>query len=340
MSTSQQVTTFADLYTALENAVRVSTGATATETQAKRAINMALHDMHLGTDYKFPWAERRAIIRTQDDYTTGTVTTTKGSTAVVGVSTLWNTNNAFTVKNARANGKIVFSGSRTPYGVQTVTDDTNIVLAEKFTETSLSAATYTYYEDEYDLAADFLRPIDMQRFSLEASVDLISRTEFRRRFPVNSTLGRPSVATILDFAPSGSTAPVRRVKFASPPNDFYQIPYTYVTAYLAVSSAGVAAANLSADTDEPIVPLRYRHAILYHALAAWYRDKKDDTRSQEAKSEYVDVMTRIMADTEVGSTRPQLRPRVSSYVRSAKSPYSRGGSRGRFDMGHFDEMGD
>lgn len=341
MSTSQQPATFADLYTMLEQAVRVSLGVTVTDQQAKRAVNMALQDMHLGLDYKLPWAERRATIRTQDDYSTGTVTTTKGSTAVTGVGTLWATANAFGVANTRANGRIVFGGSRQPYVVQTVTDDTHIVLAEKFTETSLAASSYTYYEDEYDLAADFLRPIDMQRFSLEMSIDLISRTEFRRRFPVNTTLGRPSFATILDFAPASNTTPIRRVKFASAPNDFYQIPYTYVTAYLAVSSAGVAAANLSADTDEPIVPLRYRHAIFYHALANWYRDKKNDTRSQEAKAEYVDIMTRIMLDTEVGAVRPQLRPSVSGYVRSAKSPYTRGSGTGRrYDRGHFDNMGD
>ncbi len=344
MTTSQQVTTFADLYTALEQAVRVSTGVATTEQQAKRAINMALHDMHLGMDYRLPWAERRAIVRTQDDYSTGTVTTTKGSATVTGASTLWNTANDFGVNNARPNGRIVFSGSRTPYVISLVNSDTSITLAEKFTEASLAAgSTYVYYEDEYDLAADFLRPIDMQRFSLEASVDLISRTEFRRRFPSNSICNRPSVATILDFAPSGNTTPIRRVKFAPPPNDFFQIPYTYVTSYLAVSAAGAAQANMSADTDEPIVPLRYRHAIFYHALYSWYRDKKDDTRSQEARAEYVDIMTRIMMDTEVGAVRPQLRPRVSGYVRNAKSPYSRGGGSrrgpGRFDRGGFDEMG-
>ena len=340
MSTTQQPATFADLYTMLENAVRVSTGITATENQAKRAINNALHDMHLGIDYRLPWSERRAVIRTQDDYSTGTVTISKGSTSLTGSSTLWNTANDFSVNNARANGKIIFAGSRQPYTVSSVGSDTAITLVEKFTETSLSAATYTYYEDEYDLASDFLRPIDMQRFSVETSIDLISRTEFRRRYPTNTTLGQPTVATILDFAPSGSVTPIRRVKFAPVPNNFYQIPYTYVTSNLAVSSAGVAAANLSADTDEPIVPLRYRHAIFLHALASWYRDKKDDTRSQEAKAEYVDIMTRIMLDTEVGAPRPQLRPRVQGYVRHARSPYTRGGTRGRFDRGGFDNMGE
>lgn len=342
MSTTSQVTTLSDMVTNLSNRIRVSTGVTATDTQLKTSLNTALHDMHLGLDYRLPWAERRAVLRTQASYTTGTVSTTKGSTAVVGVSTLWSTNNDFGVDNARTGGKIVFSGSRMPYEVTTVTDDTNIVLAEKFTETSLAAgSTYTYYEDEYALAADFLRPIDMQRFSLEASVELISRTDFRRRFPINySTLGRPSVATILDLPFSGNTTPVRKVKLASAPNDFYQIPYTYVTSYLAVSSAGAAQANMSADSDEPIVPLRYRHAIIFHALYNLYRDKKDDTRSQEAKSEYVDIMTRIMMDTEVGGVRPQLRPNVSGYVRHAKSPYSRGGGGRRFDRGGFDSMED
>ena len=341
MSTSTQVTTFADLITALENAVRVSTGVTATDTMAKRAINMALHDMHMGVDYKLPWAERRAVIRTQDDYTTGTITTTKGSTAVTGASTLWDTNNDFTVKNARANGKIVFAGSRTPYIVSAVGSDTSITLTEKFTETALSADTYVYFEDEYDLATDFLRPVDMQTFSDVAEIRLVSRTEFRARFPVNSTVGRPRVACILDFAPSGNTTPIRRVKFAPPPNDFLQVPYTYITSNLAVSSSGTAAANLSADTDEPIVPLRYRHLILYHALASWYRDKKDDTRSGEAKAEYVDGMARLMMDTEVGAPRPQIKPRVSMYARSAKRPYGSGSSSRRYDVNNaFDYLKD
>ena len=103
------------------------------------------------------------------------------------------------------------------------------------------------------------------------------------------------------------------------------------------SSAGVAAVNLSANADEPIVPLRYRHAIVFHALYNWFRDKKDDDRATAAKAEYTDIMLRIMSDSEIGAVRPQLRPRGGGYVRAAKSPYS--GGRGRFDMGKFDNMG-
>ena len=268
MSTTSQLTTFSDLYTDLQNRVRLETGVTAVENQAKRYINIALFDMHMGLEYKFPWAERQSVIRTQASYSTGTVTISRGSTSLTGSGTAWNTNNDFTVKNMRANGVIVIGGSRTPYRISAVSSDTAATLSSAFTESSVSAATYIYYEDEYDLASDFLRPVDIQTFSDTHDIDLISRTEFRRRYPSNTVIGKPEVATIIDYAPSGNTTPIRRVKFYQPPNTFQTIPYTYITGNLAVSSAGAAQSSMSAATDEPIVPLRYRHAILYHALAA------------------------------------------------------------------------
>ena len=65
MSSTSQVTDFSDLYTDLLNRVRADTTVTATVTQAKRYINIGLADMHVGFDYKFYWAERRAVLVTQ-----------------------------------------------------------------------------------------------------------------------------------------------------------------------------------------------------------------------------------------------------------------------------------
>lgn len=338
MSTTSQVTTFSDLYGDLINRVRITSGVTATDNVAKRFINMALQDMHLGFDYKFPWAERSAFITTQAQYTTGTVTITKGSQSLTGASTAWNTANSFSVKNMRANGKIRIAGATNPYTISAVSSDTAATVSTPFTETSASASTYVYYEDVYDLESDFLRPIDAQRFSDDVPIDLISRTEFRRRYPANAVPGRPSVACIVDYAPSGNTTPIRRVRFHQPPDTNYTIPYSYITSNLAVSTLGVAAANLSADADEPIIPLRYRHALVFWALYHWYRDKKDDARSDQAKGEYTDVMLRVVQDVEVGGVRPQIRPRVSAYASRARRPWTGRGSR-RYDInGRFDRM--
>lgn len=338
MSTTGQVKDFSNLYTDLMNRVRSDTSLSATATQAKRYINIALQDCHLGFDYKFPWAERlgRLVVRAQ--YSTGTVTITQGSTTLTGTSTVWTTTDAFGIANARANGKVRIEGSLVPYVVSTVGGAGTITLSSKFTESDVTDGTYVYYEDEYDLASDFLRPIDAQRFSDEVDIEIINRSDFRRRYPTNSTPGRVQAACILDYAPSGNTTPIRRVRFAPPPSTAMTIPYAYVTSLLATSTAGVAQAEMSADADEPIIPLRYRHALVFHALYNWYRDRKDDARSQEAKAEYSDIMLRATADVDIGGTRAQIQPRVGSYARSAKRPWS-GNSGRKYDLNErFDRM--
>jgi hypothetical protein len=339
MSTTSQPTTFSDLYGDLISRVRLATGVTATDTLAKRHINTALQDMHMGgIEYKFPWAERRATIRTQERYTTGTIVATRGSATITGTGTAWNTNNDFSVKNMRANGRIVIAGSRTPYQISAVASDTSATLTTAFTEATVTDGTYVYFEDEYDLASDFLRPIDLRRFSTPGNIVLINRNQARLRYPTNSLPGTPREAAIFDFAPSGNTTPIRRVALYPPPSTYALIPYSYITNLLVTSSAGVAQTGFSADSDEPTMPLRYRHIIVLHGLYNWYRDRKDDTRAGEAKGEYTDAMARMLLDVEVGGQRPQMRPDVSRYVRKARNPYSAG--RRRFDRGNFDFNGE
>jgi hypothetical protein len=340
MSSTTQITTFADAYTDLMNRVREDTSVTATETLAKRYINIGLIDMHIGFGEKFPWAERRAVLRTQPYYSTGTVTISKGSTSLTGSGTAWNTNNDFSVANARTTGRMTIAGLPEVYGISSVDSDTAITLDNKFIGSDQSDASYVYFEDEYDLAADFLRPQDMQSFTDDASVGLIGRKDFRAWQSRNSTTGRPRFACIVDRGFSGNTTPIRRVRLWKAPDDVYLLPYTYVTSNLAVSSSGTEQAALSADTDEPIVPLQYRHAIVYWSLYNWYRDRKDDSRATAAKGEFTDLMLRVTGDTEIGQQRPRLQPRVSPYVRHARQPYSTAVT-GRYSTGTwFDELAD
>jgi len=327
MSSTSQPVDFSDLYTELTNRVRMQTSKTATETQAKRAINLALHDIHLGRYEKFPWCERHATLVTQPEYTTGTVAITKGATALVGTSTAWATANDFSANNMRVGGKIVIDGKEEVYEITTVTDDTNAVIGSAFIETTVTAATYVYFEDEYALASDFFRPFDMQYFDEAATIELIGRREFRMRYPRNRTTGKPLVGTIFDKNFASNTIPVRKIVFWKPPKAAVLLPYNYLTTQLGVDATGAGLTSLSADADEPTMPLQYRHVIVLGALHRWYRDKKNDTRSQEVLLEYTDVLGRMVSDTEIGSSRPQFRPRVTNYKSSAARPYRARGSR-------------
>ena len=322
-----QVTTFADLYTSLSNRVRIQTSVTASENQAKSMINTALQDMHIGNGEKFPWAERRGVLQAMKPYSTGTIAITKGSTALTGTGTLWNTAQTFGANNTRLTGKIVVNGTSNVYTIAAINSDTSIILNERYQDDTETAGSYTYYEDEYDLATDFLRPLDLQFFDTNRSIHIINRREFRERNARNNIPGKLRYATIVDRDFVGSTTPVRRVRFHPAPDTYALVVYNYVTSNLAVTSAGVGQAQLVNDTDEPIVPLRYRHAIILHALYHWYRDKKNDNRSQQAKSEYAEMILRMTADAEIGANRPQIAPRLGGYKRAASVPYTRGGRR-------------
>lgn len=340
MSTTSQLTTFNDLYIDLQNRTRVATGVTATENQAKRYINIALQDIHLAFDYKLPWAERRGVLRTHAPYSTGTVSISVGSQTLTGSSTLWNTANSYSENNMRVGGKVTLAGGKDLYQVSAVAGDTSATIGQRYVgSAALSGEEYIYFEDEYALASDFLRPVDMQSFTDDASIPLIGRNEWRRRYPRPNVSGRPRAASILDLSFSGSTTPVRKVVFYPYPDQVYLIPYTYISNAVAVTSAGVEGTALSSDTDEPTMPLRYRHAIVFHALYHWYRDKRDDARSQEAKAEYVDIMQRIVNDQEVGThVQASIQPRMGMYTRHAYHPYSKRGGR-RIDIGNeFDRF--
>lgn len=335
MSETTQYTTFADLYQGLLRRVRVSTGVTATDNQAKHYINVALQDIHLGFDYKLPWCERRDVLRVKAPYTTGTVSVSVGGTTVTGSSTLWSTANSYGEANTVALGKIIFSGESNVYRVSSVSSDTSITLIDKYVgSAALSGSEYTYFEDEYALSSNFLRPIDMQVFSPQMNIALISRSEFRRRFPVVNVSGRPRYACLVDSITSPAIAlPLRKVLFYPYPDQTYNIPYTFVTSVVATNSAGSSSlTSMSSDTDIPTMPLRYRHAIIFHALAHWYRDRKDDARSQAASAEYQSIMERIVGDHDIAThVTTQLQPR-GGYTRVAQNPYSYRGGRRIYDL--------
>lgn len=334
MSSTSQLTTFEDLYNDLAQRVRVNVSDATTLAQLKRYVNIGLHDMHVGFNYKFPWCERQATLIVQAPYTTGTVSISVGSTSLTGSSTAWNTANSYSVNNMRAGGKVTIAGTSDIYRVSSVTNDTSATLATRYVASSnASAASYTYFEDEYTLASDFLRPVDVQVFSQAYNIPIISRPEFRRRYPRPNISGKPIAACILDEGFSSSTTPVRRVMFYPYPDTAMILPYAYITNAVGVDASGNNLTNLASTTDEPIVPLHYRHLINLNASYHWYAWKKDDARAQLAKAEYVELATRIVEDMDIGThNKAQIQPQHRSYWNTARSPYGRRGGRKIYDL--------
>ncbi len=334
MSSSTNVKDFSDIYTEILNKMKQPTNNTALTAQAKRYANTGLHDMVFGFEYKMPWLERTGFLTTMGPYTTGTVAVTRGSTTVTGTSTVWTSTNAYGVANARTTGKLSF-GSNNIYNITTV-GASSITMQQRYIadEDLAAGSSYTYFEDEYALASDFLKLIDLRRFTTAYDIPLIGRDEFRRLYPQPNISGIPKVATLLDKSFVTTSTQPMYVQFYPYPSTNLMIPYNYITKNLAVTSAGAEATEMSADTDEPQLPMRYRHALVAYAGWQWYRDKKDDARGESCKAEYQDIVNRIVGDQRIGAnTTARIQPKVGLY---RSKPYS--GGRTRYSTnGSFDE---
>ena len=242
----------------------------------------------------------------------------------------------YNVNNARTSGKLSFGGGDI-YTISAVGGAGTITMNQRYVAGADLAAgsSYTYFEDEYALPSDFLKPIDYQCFSQALNIPIVGRNDFRRMYPAPRMSGTPTVATILDKAFTTTSTQPMSVQFYPYPSTNLLIPYTYVTKNLAVSSVGVEATSMSADTDEPALPVRYRNALVSFAIAKWYRDKKDDVRADAANNDYMTEVTRVVSDQRVGAnTTMQITPKVGLY---GSRPYS--GSRTRFSTNNsFDNF--
>lgn len=348
MSTTTQFTTFSDLYLGLLKALRTDSSNAATVEQAKRYINTALLDMHVGFADKVTWA-----IRSHSFLTETTFTTTVESVNFAGSTPPNNTPfRGYNMDNP--DGNTFSNGQKTIVTSAAATTSTGLEGEVKLTSsTSADPAVIDVYgsdmavgdavriyQNDITLPADFMQMAGNIVKIGDRRIRLIGRIDFRHQFAGEHEIGRPIHATLIDSFDVVSGLDNRKIRLYPLPNTVERGHISYVTKNLVIASDGTWRTDFSDDNDEPIVPLRYRHAIFFHALYNWYRDRKDDTRSQEAKMEYESIMMRVVNDTEPGQSRMSISPRVSGYRRRSKRPYRGRGSR-RFDVnGGFDRLED
>lgn len=335
MAASDAPATLTEMATAFLEALKEVTGNSTVNTIAYRYLNDALRDFELE---KWPWQERRAVLLTKAPYTTGTVSVSQGGTSVTGTDTAWATADSFGQNNARDLDKITIGSHRDVYVISGTPGATSITLASRFTGSTVTDGTYAVFQDEYAMESDFDGFIDVKFFDRDRTIHLTGDQELNRRFARNANRRRPQFAALIELGP-GSTAALRaRVRLAPAPDAVYSIPYRYWSKNRAVSTAGAQAENMSATTDEPIMPKKYRSGVVWRALELWFSTRqKNPALAADFKGRYIEVLTRARQDTGKGRERMRLAPAVASYASRARAPYGRHGGRG--DGGaDFDQM--
>ena len=168
-------------------------------TLVNSSIQIALNRVFQYHDFPY-YIQDKGVIKTANDYSTGTVAMTNGLTTVAGTLTVWT--------SAMAGRKIRFGNDTAFYRIKSITDGTNLVLEQPYQGTTDIDATYEIYQDEYRLSPD----VDKYKILRQAQngVTLFSYhpTAFDEINPMPNSYGDPigeiMEGTLLDTYSTGT----------------------------------------------------------------------------------------------------------------------------------------
>ena len=170
-------------------------------------------------------------IQTVAPYTTGTVSVTAGSTAVVGVGT------TFTASMTAVEGyKIKFSGNRDVYKF-TYSSATTGTISPSLSATTLTSVNFMIFKDEYALASDhdrFLKNGSVYVKSdgrLMDSIKEVPRDMFQEDFSIGSS---DPIRRILQNRVN-ATSGAKMLRVNPPPATVYNYPYEYIKKFSPMS---------------------------------------------------------------------------------------------------------
>lgn len=212
------------------------------------------------------WFERRAEVRisTVAPYTTGTVSVAKGSTSLTGSGT--------TFTSAMTKRKFTPSyGS--PWYRFTYVGATSGTLEDAFAETTLSGATYSIFQDEYDLSGldVILRAEGLSSLS-NGWLRRMDEAEMDSNAYVHAATGRPTgYSTTLS-----RTSGVRRVRIYPIPDDVYRVRFLGLASFT----------DMTDDADTPVLAQNKERALILAACLEAQRsgDARQVTSTQEVET--------------------------------------------------------
>jgi len=245
-------TTFETLYTV----VRTNCGL---KSDDDSLIKSYINDRYKAVIMKFAWpfVYTKTTLLTTAKYSTGTVTT-NGTTTITG--------SGMTFTSAMVGRKFKVTGFEEVYTISTYVSATQITLDNAFNGSDSTTNTYEIFQDLISLPSDCALIVALRQ----------------ARTPIELT--PVGIRELFDYDPIPTltnTDPVRYAyyKLAATTN-YQQImlhppPYRQIVLDLEYKKV---ITELSATTDEPLIPEQYRDILKFGAMSDVYLGKRDDTK--------------------------------------------------------------
>ena len=244
-----------------------------TDDDVKTVVEQALNDIlqEICQASNFSWLYGSSSFITSAPYEIGTAGVMEGNATVTGAGTTW-TSSMVGRKFLCANATYIISA---------VASASELTLSTVFAGSTNAAAPYKIYQDEYSLSSDVEDVLSMRQENNPQKIKKVGVEVMDYYYPQRTSFGYPEVYSIIGYDTSGCM----KVCVYPIPNQARNIYYRYKK----------RVTEMSADSDIPIVPLRYRWVLSKGALytVAKYLDMPDIGKDYER--EYRQGIAQIVA---------------------------------------------
>ena len=273
--------TYTDIQTRVMNRLRIPTTNTTQATIVQGIINDVYREIYSMADWW--WLEKRQVLTTVNDYSTGTISVTNGNTAA-------------TLSTASASslaGRVLLITGDTGdagavYRITAHTAATTAVTFDAvFTGTTATAAAFNVYQDTYDLAADTGKVLRIKRYGYPLPMVGLGPNEMASLKTSDTTVGKPQWWTTQDFDTTGDPTTVKQ---------FIVHPYPDATYRLEVPYKQTLNTEVS-GTTRFLIPDDYIDILVYGALGIGFPVLvSNDARGKEFDGRYQGLLTKMIVD--------------------------------------------
>lgn len=212
--------THAQLLTRIANRLRIPTSDTTTTAKIEAVMNDAYRQ--IAALYDFWWLYDRQVIVTSAPITTGTISVTNASTSAT-YSDAPTPSTAGRVLHIPSNTTELYLSRISAHTAAA----TALTLESAYTGDDDTDATFTVWQDRYDLATDCGKVLWIRRTGYTQPLQIISPEEMIRLKGWDTSEGPPHVATVLGFDTEGDPTTQKQLHVHPYPDDTYTLEVWY-----------------------------------------------------------------------------------------------------------------
>lgn len=281
-----ELVTYKDIRDSIMETANLNKSSSEASNNVLRLINERYVDIAQLTRWR--WLQTAGATVVPMVYNTGTVTLTDGSATVVGASVSW--------ASSVVGRKMALLGQNELYTILSRSSATRVILTENFAGTTDSAGEYRIIQDTFTMPATCEEVVDVYHFppgiGRARTISPISQREMLNFKMRQNAADYFAVSWTHENSTSSGTR-----KIGVWPGSKTDAPYRLRTEYIRKVT------SLAASTDQPLMPVTYRSAIKWGALADIYLQQGNIKRSQWAEQKYQLKINEMKKDWETTDRR-------------------------------------